>query len=337
MGFFNKLKQKAQDALNQPEQAPAAPEAAPQPPRTPAPQAQAPRPSGPTFEWDGDTYPLPEGWSGLSMDDWFLKLESVRDQLMHADEVDLEPMVDEDGDELDPEEVLLIKEYGFRSGGHWEAFRSWGVMRWADESGENPGDLEFRMSSIAREKLMAQKADAMRGQGRQGGALDPVEGVSVEQWAGIQAAVAGGSDVDALIAQAGIDRARWDRVSQEWTARMSTDTTATIPTVYGNAFAGAQQGQYGAQAAHAAAAGVAGDLSDEPVPFERFVEIQEAMGAAADAGQDPNALLASFGISALDWSNIGMFWNKKLAQEATKYHALFTEYSAKYSAKYRGA
>ena len=29
-----------------------------------------------------------------------------------------------------------------------------------------------------------------------------------------------------------------------------------------------------------------------------------------------------------------MFWNKKMAQQATKYHALFTQYSDKYRAKY---
>ena len=39
-------------------------------------------------------------------------------------------------------------------------------------------------------------------------------------------------------------------------------------------------------------------------------------------------------MNALDWSNIGMYWNKKMSQEASKYHQLFTEYSAKYSAMY---
>lgn len=179
---------------------------------------------------------------------------------------------------------------------------------------------------------MGNKASAMSGPG---GGLEPVEGVSVEQWAQVQAALASGGDVNALIARAGIDRARWDRVSAEWMARMQSDTTATIATVYGNAFAGASQGQHGAHAAHAAAVGVGGDLSAEPVPFERFVEIQVAMGAAADRGEDANALLASFGISALDWSNIGMFWSKKMQQEATTYHQLYTQYSAKYEARYR--
>lgn len=331
MGLFDKFKKKAQDALGQVQGGGQQPQA--QQPQAPAarPAAQA-RPSGPSFEWDGDTYPMPQGWSGLSMEDWFFKLESVRDKLMNADEVDLEPMYDEDGDPLDPEEVLLIQEFGFQHGGHWEAFRNWGTYQWAAKTGEDPTDLEFRMSGIAREKIMGNKASAMSGPG---GGLEPVEGVGLEQWAQIQAALAGGGDVNALIGRAGIDRARWDRVSAEWMARMQTDTTMAIATAYGNAFAGASQGQYGAQAAHAAAVGVGGNLSQEPVPFERYVEIQVAMGAASDQGRDPNALLASFGISAVDWSNIGMFWSKKMQQEMTKYHQLYTQYSAHYEAKYR--
>ena len=80
--------------------------------------------------------------------------------------------------------------------------------------------------------------------------------------------------------------------------------------------------------------GAGGDVGEEPVPFERFVEIQEAMSAASDRGEDPNACLAEFGVSAMDFGQIGMYWNKRMAQEATKYHQLFTEYSEKYKAKY---
>jgi hypothetical protein len=45
-----------------------------------------------TFQYNGDTYPMPEGWHGLSVEDWFYKLESLRDKVMHADEQQLEPI-----------------------------------------------------------------------------------------------------------------------------------------------------------------------------------------------------------------------------------------------------
>jgi hypothetical protein len=285
-----------------------------------------------SFQWDGRVYPMPNGWAGMGMEDWFYQLECVRDRLMHADEEDLEPIQDEDGELLDPEEVLLIRVFGFQSGGHWEAFRSWGVTAWAHQAGQDPTDLEFRLGGIARERIMREKAGAMTGQG--GGGLDPVDGVTMEQWAHIQAALAGGGNIDHLIAQAGMDRPRWDQVSAVWMQRMQTDTSGAIATAYGNAFAGAAQGQYGAEAAHAAAVGVGGDLAGEPIPFERFVEIQEAMGAAANRGHDATAVLAHFGLSPLDWGNVGMYWNKRMQQEATRYYELFTQYSEFYRARY---
>jgi hypothetical protein len=256
------------------------------------------------------------------MEAWFDKFESLRDRMMHIDdERGLPQMSDEDGDPLDPEEVLLITEFGFQSGGDYEAYRNWSVANWATQTGESPTDCEFRMSGMARERLMAQKAGAMSGAG---GALEPVEGVSCEAWAQIQAQIAGGADHAGLIAAAGVDQAKWDRVSAEWNARMSSDTSMAIVTVYGNAFAGGGVGQYGAAAAQASAVGIGGDVGAEPVPFEKFVEVMEAQNAGHQKGEDANAVLASF----------GMYWNKKMSQEASKYHQLFTEYSAKYSAMY---
>lgn len=337
MGFFDKFKKKAKEAVASvaPEapQAPEAPEV-PQAPSAPSAVQQAAATTaaygGPTFYWDGETYPQPPGWEGLSVEDWFFKLESLRDKLMNADELDLEPMCDEDGDPLDPEEVLLIKE-GFSDGGHYEKFRNWGAASWGQQLGEDPTNLEFRMSGIAREKIMAGKAGAMSGAG---GALEPFEGVSCEQWAHINAAISSGGNLDQLIAEAGMDRPKWDRVAAEWQARMQADTTFAIATVYGNAFTGAGHGQFSAQAGHAAAVGVGGDLSDEPMSFERYCEIEAAMSCASDRGEDVNALFAQFGINAMEWGQVGMFWSKKMQQEMLKYHALYTEYHDKYTAKY---
>lgn len=322
MGFLDKIKKKAQDAVGQ--MAPPPPQAqAPQFEAAPAPQVEEEPsgPVGPTFTWSGDVRSLPQGWDGLSMEDWFYKFETLRDRMMHIDdEQGLQPMNDEDGDPLDPEEVLLITEFGFRSGGDYEAYRNWSVHNWAQQTGENPTDCEFRLGGIARERIMAEKAGAMSGAG---GALEPVEGVSCEAWAQIQAQIAGGAAPTGLIAAAGMDQAKWDRVGAEWMARMSTPAVATV---YGNAFASGAVGQYGGAAAQAASAGIGGDVGAEPVPFEKFVEISEALRFGHG--------LDTFGMSPADWSNIGMYWNKKLSQEASKYHQLYTQYGATYEAKY---
>lgn len=339
MGFLDKMKKKAQDALGQVQQATGAHEqthdaghAEPEPPTV---AAAGTTPGGPTFTWDEEIYPLLPDFVGLSASDFFLKMEQVKDRLMHADEEEgLERMVDEDGDELDAEEVLLITKLGFQSTGHYEGLRNWGAEKYAAEAGEERWTYEHKMSTVAREQLTGMKAQEMTSAGGGSGQLDPVEGVSVEQWAQVQAALAGGGDIEQLIAGAGMDRAKWDRVSNEWNARMASDHTATIATVYGNAFSGAGQGQFAAQAGHAAAVGAGGDLGQEPIPFEQWVEIQVAMGAAADRGEDATAVLGNFGMSPLDWSNVGAFWNKRFAQEGPAYAAKYDELMKKFNAKY---
>ena len=343
MGLFDKMKKTAQDALKNATQRPE-PVAAQahededsyedNSDSTDEQEASAPQQQydGPTFHYDGYTLPLPPGWDGLSVEDWFFKLETLRDRIMHADEEQLAPMTNEDGDQLDPEEIILVLE-GFQNGGHYEKFRNWGVGTWARQLGQDPTNLEFRMSGIAREKIMANKAGAMSGAG---GALEPIEGVTCEQWAQINAGVAMGGNMDQLIANAGMDRPKWDRINAEWLSRMTNDRSMAISTVYGNAFASGGGGQFGGQAAHAAQVGVGGDLSDEPIPFERYCEIEAAMACAHERGEDVNVLLAQFGIKAAEWGMLGMFWSKKMQQDALGYHALYTEYSAKYRAQYSG-
>ncbi|MEZ4401426.1 MAG: hypothetical protein R3B06_15480 [Kofleriaceae bacterium] len=342
MGFLDKIKQAVSKVpLTMPGAAPASTNAAPH--HAPADEATyqaapepAPEPAfaGPSFTYDGDRYPLPTGWDDLSMDDWFFKFETLRDRMRFIDKEDLPAMTDADGDRLDPEEVLLITQFGFTSGGHYEKYRRWSVENWARHTGESPTDCEFRLGAIARERLTKVKAEAMSGAG---GPLSPVEGVTSEQWARLQAQLASGADAATLIAGAGIDDARWARVSAEWNRRMSSDQTATVATVYANAFATGAGGPYGGAAAQAASAGYAGDVGAPPVPFELFVEVAEAMRAAGLQGRDPTQLLASFKLRPIDWSNIGAYWNRKIAQEATTYHNRYSELSAHFAAKYGSA
>ncbi|MBK7882709.1 MAG: hypothetical protein IPJ81_01910 [Chitinophagaceae bacterium] len=284
-----------------------------------------------TFSYDGDVYPMPKGFEGLSMEDWYMKMATIRDRLTKADELDLEPMQDEDGDDLDAAEIVLIKEFGFKNGGHWENFRNWTNQKWSQETGESPTNLEFRMGGIAREKIMGA---AIQQQSGAGGLLEPVEGITMDQWAQTNAKIFGGGDMNQLIAALGIDKPKWDRVSAEWNDRMSKDTTFTITTAYGNAFASAGQGAMGAHAQNAVTQGVGGDLSEEPMSYERYTELMVAQQAADQQGKDVNDVFAQFGISVMDFSNISMFWSKKMQQNAEHYWELDNEYRKKYEAKY---
>ena len=144
-----------------------------------------------------------------------------------------------------------------------------------------------------------------------------------------------------ILSKIGIDRAKWDAVSNEWMARMSRDTTVTIATEYGKAFSSAGQGMF----ASAAAAGVAGmsnpgatDSQGPPITLEQWVEIMEAQNAAAQQGRDANQVLQSYGMNALAWSNVSTWWSTHFAQNAMKnngeLHRRFSELQAHFQQRF---
>lgn len=75
----------------------------------------------------------------------------------------------------------------------------------------------------------------------------------------------------------------------------------------------------------------------EPVSFETFVQLQEAMNAAHQRGGDSSTVLADFGLTAADFGSLGAYWNQKMQAEMMMYHQLYSEYSTKYRALYGGA
>ena len=146
-----------------------------------------------------------------------------------------------------------------------------------------------------------------------------------------------GATPDDICKGLGIDKAKWDRVSAEWNARMSRDTTATIATAYGNAFTKAQAKPGVGNSPYAAAAQNPGK-GDMPMPFDRYVEIMEAQNALTLQGQDPQAVLKKLGITVLDWSNLGAWFSAYINENALRndgaVHKEFTRLSEMYKAKY---
>jgi hypothetical protein len=240
----------------------------------------------------------------------------------------------------------LFREYGVRDEQH---FRQ--VQATAQRYMQSPaaaarygdyGDIIQLKGDVSMD--MHHEEMAARASGELAGELGPVEGVALDAWAHVQAKIAGGGDLDQLIAQIGIDRAKWDRVSAEWMARMSRDTTGTVATAYGRAFSSGGTGQFagaGAQGAAAMGAGGAVDPDQMPMPLERYVEIEMAQSILCQQGHDPVEVFKSFGMSILDWSNLSSWFSQYFARNMNKNgQALYHEYcalQAKYQAKYEGA
>ncbi|CAN5919132.1 hypothetical protein BH11MYX3_BH11MYX3_39950 [soil metagenome] len=181
--------------------------------------------------------------------------------------------------------------------------------------------------------------------------LEPVEGIDLKTYSFTQARAMGvGNDLGkwaAILAENGMDQAKWDRVNTEWQRRMSgqggdMNATMALMTEYGKYFGMAQQGQFGASAA--ANAGQAGNLDhgqdavgDEPCTLERYAEIGGAQSAWSQQGRDVNAMLQQqFGMNALDWSNLSQFWSAKIAGDyriGLQYSEMQTKFEEQYKAQ----
>jgi len=202
------------------------------------------------------------------------------------------------------------------------------------------GDIMHVKMKATQDYMMKGMQAQMGAGGKLAGEVEPVEGVSLEQWAEQQVRVASGATLDDVCKALGCDKAKWDRVSAEWNARMSRDTTATIAMAYGNAFTKALAKPGVGNSPYAAAAQNPGK-GDPPISLERYVEIMEAQNALTAQGQDAQAVLKKLGLTVMDWSNLGAWFSAYINDNAMRNNsALLNEYNRlteKYKAKYATA
>lgn len=235
------------------------------------------------------------------------------------------------GNEGDAQLEAALAKFGLSSKAQFDDVR--------EAFGQRHGhDASFMQAAIDSRTRSVKQEMTSRMQGELKGDLAPFEGASLEQWAFVMAKVASGQDITGLLAKAGWDRPKWDRVSAEWNARMSRDTTATIASAYGQAFVASGDGPF-ADAGKATAAsmldaskpGVAGQ---EPIPFERWIEIGEAQSAGARQGLDAAAVLKSYKLTPAEWGTIGGWWSQKFNANAMKMIGDYNRLSEKYKAKF---
>lgn len=318
MGLFDKMKNKVAQMTNQQQ---------PQQPQQP--QYQEPQYEEPEAE-DHDEEEA-DDWGGWDPNDWqgfWYRLKAI------------ETAGNQGGDDACD---VKCCEFGLRDWSHMQRVRDTFTkyfgerhefMQAAFQANSQQSRETFGAAAAANQELFV-----------------PVEGIDLQTYATIQARAASiGGDMGQwgqILAQAGMDQAKWERVSAEWTRRMSgqasgdMNATMALLTEYGKYFGQAGQGQYGAAAA--ANAGVAGHLNTgggavgaEPCTLERYAEIGGAQSAWAQQGRDVNAMLAQqFGISALDWSNISQYWSAKFMADyriAARYGELSDYYTQQYMA-----
>lgn len=188
-------------------------------------------------------------------------------------------------------------------------------------------DQGQQLITKAAMRAMNERMKYMTAAGAAGGLLDPIEGVSIAVYGSLQVKQASASQTEfsSLLAQHQMDMPKWERVAKGWLDRMTRDTTGVVATEYAKAFAGGgQYGGMGAAAADNMASGQMGlqgpQAASEPISFEKYCEIGGAMQAWSKQGKDVNAGLHKyFQMSAIDYSNVGMYWSQKMMADLSMF------------------
>jgi hypothetical protein len=279
-------------------------------------------------------------------DEWGpLQKDQINEFFFHHFEV-------EDAHNDPAKKAQLFQQFHYRDEAHFKQVERTFLKYWGEGSPNDTletyywGDKSMNAMMAGRMRQQAEKQKATAAANPE--MMAPIEGVTLETYAQMSAQQAKGLSQDqfvALLAQNGMDQAKFSRVSTGWIERMSKDTTATVATVYGKAFSSAGQGQYGAAGAAGgqalgsfdAAGGVAApNANAEPCTFEKYCEIMGAQSAWAKSGKDVNAMLKTqFNLTALDWSNLGSYWSTKMMSDytiATRMNDMLTFYEQKYAA-----
>ena len=260
-----------------------------------------------------------DGWAGWDPDNWDEYWMRV-----HA--------IEAAGNDSDTALDVALQEYGLRDKAHFDEVRD----AFQGRFGEDPSFVQAALDARTRATKNAMNA---RMQGELSGELAPFEGVSLAQWAWVMAKIASGGNPSELLVSAKMDQGKWDRVSAEWNARMSRDTTATIATAYGQAFVATGPGPFGDAGKATASAMLDPNARDvggaPPIPMESWIEITEAQNAASQRGEDAAALLVSYGLTPADWGVVGGWWSQHFNANAMKligeYNRLSEHYKRKFS------
>lgn len=268
-----------------------------------------------TFTLNDEQYAFPQGkWKDRT------PVEVYDDLLQFKKEVEA---IEEDDNQLQ----LLLEKNGFQSAEHFEAYTEYII-----------NNMDFvaygQMKMNEGRKKLTEQAAAMAGTE----IMAPIEGISLELYAQLNAQFAQGKDFQALLKEKGIEMVSWEKASAGWLERMRTDTTFTVSNEYSKYFMGAGQGQFGATAKEAAnvQSGNGSTTSSEaPVSLEKYAEISAAMNAGAAQGNDAMQVLASYGLNAADWGTVGMYWSNKMMGDATvgtKFSELYNTYTEQFNA-----
>lgn len=233
-----------------------------------------------------------------------------------------------------------MRKWGVRDPAHWQVVKDsmWTMLVRKHGASDVVNQRMVNWRAGISERLMQESVKANADSADR----QPVSGITLEQWAGINAAIAQGANHEDLLKGSGIDKVRWDEARTEWEARMARDTTFTIAKIYGEAFQAASKGKYAEYAKEATAARAANrDLTMEPpVSFEKYWEILYEQAYGSKQGKDPAQTLKGMDLSIVDWCDLSSFMGYHIGRtyqlNVDAYRKIQKDVEARYEAKYPG-
>lgn len=227
-----------------------------------------------------------------------------------------------------------VVDQGFHNEEHFEMVSSYLQAKWSKLLTNDEGILEVNLPIEIQNAMLQARSQDTKAQMAAAAAADPsllapVDGVTVEQWAGAAYALsqlgagATAEQIAQTLAPFGLDKAKYDKANDGWQAKMQKDTSFVIAQKYGEAFTGAQNKVGGHEP------------NQEPCSFEKFVEVMAAQGCWSEQGLDVNAQLKQvFGIDAAEYSRYSAYWSPKMSTDmalVNRYNRLDEQYKRKYS------
>lgn len=175
----------------------------------------------------------------------------------------------------------------------------------AEKKAQQPAEQQGRQAGLEEKGLGASQEVVEDSK-----LLEPVEGVSFQQWAVICARRVYGESIDVILKREAINKGAWEKAEKAWLVRMREDTTYSLNRRYSAYFYGAGIGKY-----HEAGRDLAQAITregklqaDPPVPEKEWVEIAEEIQREMAKGGQMDTVLKARNINPYDWYVISNWW-----------------------------
>lgn len=140
--------------------------------------------------------------------------------------------------------------------------------------------------------------------------LQPVEGISLEQWAVLCAWRLYGESMPDLLDKKGIKKEAWMKADRVWNERMSQDKEFHLVHAYAIYFYGAGIGRY-REAGRDLSQAMANNtklMGTPPVPEKQWIEITKAIQKGTATGEQPDSIIKAKKLNPYDWYVISNWW-----------------------------